>query len=206
MNDLIGALGLHIGRKPTKTVCFVDDVAGPITEADLHRLADADERGVEGTVVLKKLRSKHHLLAKLLAGGAGETEAGIVAGYAPAHVSVLKSDPMFRELLAFYSAGVQERYYDMHESLAALSSDALEELRDKLDESPEEFSVGQLLEVVKMGADRTGFGPSQKTQVDVTVGVSDRLRKARERVAAAALEHDERAAPRDITPPESDDA
>jgi len=204
MTDLHSALGLRLTNKPSKRL-LLEEVAGPITEADLIRLAEADTRGVEGAAAIKKLRSKHHLLAKLLAGGAGETEAGIVAGYVPSRVSVLKADPMFQELMAFYSQGVRERYYDMHEGLAALSADALEELRDKLEESPEDFSVGQLLEVVKMGADRTGFGPSQKTQVDVTVGVSDKLRRARERVTAAALEQHQRLELRDVTP-ESGDA
>ena len=41
-----------------------------------------------------------------------------------------------------------------------------------------------------LSADRTGFGPSQKTEVNVKVGLADRLAQARERILLA----------RDVTP------
>lgn len=133
---------------------------------------------------LKRISDRHHALARNLAGGMPEGEAAIVCGYDLSRVSILKADPTFQELLAFYRKDAQNAYRGMHDRLAGISLDALDVLQERLEEDNTQFSIGQLIEVVKVGADRTGHGPqSQQTNVNVNVDIATRLEAARKRVA-----------------------
>lgn len=143
----------------------------------------ATERGVE-PAPLKRLGERHHALAKLLAQGTAPGEAAVVTGLSASRVSILKADPTFQDLVAFYREKVDAAYVDMHSTLAGLSLDAAQELRERLEEEPEKISVGQLLEITKLGADRTGFGPKSTQDVNVNVGLADRMQAARERAEA----------------------
>lgn len=154
-----------------------------LDSADIALLAE--EKGSKAAP-LKRLSERHHSLARCLASGMAEGDAAINCGYVPSRVSILKADPAFQELLAFYRHDVNSKYLDMHGVLAGMSLDAAMELRDRLESDIEaeekKISVGQLLELVKVGADRTGFGP-QSSQVNVNVDLAGRLQAARERVA-----------------------
>lgn len=145
----------------------------------------AEEKGSKAPA-LKRLSERHHALARCLAGGMAEAEAAITCGYVLSRVSILKADPAFQELLTFYRADVESKYLDMHGVLAGLSLDAAMELRERLEEDAQadekKIGVGQLIELTKLGADRTGFGP-QSSQVNVNVDLAGRLQAARERVA-----------------------
>lgn len=133
---------------------------------------------------LKRISERHHALARNLASGMPEGEAAIVCGYDLSRVSILKSDPTFKELLTFYRKDVQNAYRGMHDRLFGVSMDALDELSNRLEDTPDTLSVGQLIELTKMGADRTGFGPqSSQTNVNVNVDLAGRLEAARKRVA-----------------------
>ena len=159
--------------------------AGPLTDADLAALALPRDSKPPALV---RLSQRHHALARVLASGTGPGEAAIICGYDISRVSILQSDPTFQELLKFYSAQVDAQYANLHESLSALSVDAAEELRDRLENNPADLSTGALIDIVKMSADRTGFGPQTKSEVSVVVGMADRLRLARERVANRQIE------------------
>lgn len=153
----------------------------PLREDDLALLNTE-----KGSVAppLKRLSDRHHSLARAIASGMKPGEAGIVYGYSASRVSILCADPSFKELVRFYSEKKDVEFAEMHERLAGLSVDALEELRQRLEENPEEFSNGLLLDMVTKLADRTGHGPSStSTQVNVNMNLAGRLQAARERVA-----------------------
>jgi len=165
-----------------------------LDEGDVALLAD--ERGVKAPA-LKRLSERHHALARCLASGMEPGDAAITCGYVTSRVSILQADPAFQELLAFYRQSVDTKYLDMHGVLAGLSLDAAMELRERLETDIEaeekKVSVGQLIELTKLGADRTGFGP-QSSQVNVNVDLAGRLQAARERVALRRLPPQEDAA------------
>lgn len=154
-----------------------------LTSEDLVTLMDG-EKGSQAPA-LKRISERHHALARLLAGGTPPGEAALIAGYDNSRVSILQNDPAFNELVEFYREDITRELRGLHERMYGLALDAADVLQDRLEDEPEKVSVGQLLEVLKIGADRTGFGPSsQTTNVNVNVDLANRLEAARKRVKA----------------------
>lgn len=153
--------------------------AGDLTPADLALLAS--ERGIKPTG-LKVLRERHHALARCLASGMTNTEASIITGYDPSRISVLKGDTAFQGLIEDYKsigAGVTA---DFVERANILALTVVNSLIEDVENEDKPLSVPTKLEIAKFAADRTGNGPSTKTQnVNVNVNLGDRLRAARER-------------------------
>lgn len=179
-------LGLDVVRTRGRAPAPLEfEVLGGMTADDVAALALPRNTAPPA---LNRLTQRHHALARNLAAGMSASEAALVCGYDISRVSILQSDPTFKELLRFYSANVDAQYANLHESLSALSVDAAEELRRRLEETPDDVSTSALIEIVKTSADRTGFGPQSKSEVSVTVGMADRLRLARERVAQRQIE------------------
>lgn len=154
---------------------------------------DLTARDVEATQLpravtatpLKRLKDRHHSLARYLAAGMPEGHAALICGYDVSRVSVLKADPSFRELLVFYSNRQAEQFDSLGDKLSTIAGESAQLLIEKLEEDPESVSVGQLIELTKLGADRTGYGPqSSATNLNVNVGVADKLGEARKRIEA----------------------
>jgi hypothetical protein len=158
-------------------------VVRELDRADLVLLAT--EKGSTSNAV-KRLTERHHALARNIASGMAIGEAAVLQGYSISRVSILQTDPAFKELLNFYREDVQRPYRDLHTRLAGLSMDAAEELSNRLEEEPDKVSIGQLMEITKLGADRTGHGP-QATNLNVNVDLAGRLEAARKRVALRKL-------------------
>jgi hypothetical protein len=159
-----------------------------LTVADIALLET--ERGIKPPII-KKLRDSHHSLARSLAAGMRPAEASMVTGYSLSRISILQADPTFQELLAFYRENTDAIYTDVHERMSTLSMEALEELRERLHDTPEQLSPMSLLEIVKTLSDRTGHGPSSKSTVlSVNVDLAGRLERARARLAKREDEDD----------------
>lgn len=158
----------------------------PLTEDDRETLAQA--KGTMGTEAPKvaRLTQRHHRLARTLAEGTSPGQAAIMCDFSPSRVSILQNDPSFAALVAHYAAQVDATYLSLHDRLSELASDAAALLRDKMEDSPEAFEVGELMGIVKLGADRTGHGPSSTTKHEIGDKLSERINAARARRAAAA--------------------
>lgn len=155
-------------------------VVRALAPSDLELLSESRENP---PTTLKRLSERHHALARALASGMGTGEAAVTCGYMAPRVSMLQNDPAFQELVAFYRRDLDAVYIGLHERLAAVSADALAEISERLETAPEDIGLGSLIEISKMGADRTGHGPqTQSLNLNVNVGVADRLKLARERV------------------------
>lgn len=153
--------------------------------ADLALLAS--ERGIAPKPIAK-LRDRHHALARCLAQGMSNAAASAITGYDPSRISILKADPTFKELVAQYTSIEDGLLADFTERATNLSLSAMNEIADRLEEAPEEFSVPTLLEIVKTTADRTGHAPiSKNINVNVAAGMGDRLAAARRRMQQARL-------------------
>lgn len=180
MADLLAGLDLNVvGRTAAPLLA---NVVGELTKEDLEALQTEGATKAPG---IKKLRERHHALAKALVDGIPDGEAGIICGYTPSRVSILKADPTFQELLKFYEVSKHDRYLELHDKIANLGEDVVDEITERLEEAPEEISIGQLIEISKMALDRSGHGPSTTSNVNVKVGLAEKLATARSR----ALEH-----------------
>lgn len=170
------------GRAP---IALQPDVVRPLRREDLALLSS--EKGVKAPPIAK-LRARHHTLARLLAQGTPIVDCMAITGYERSRISILQGDPTFVELVTYYANLVEEKYLDTHARLGELTTNALEELNERFENAPQEFSVGQLTELVKLGADRTGHGPTSTQNTNVNVNFANRLEEARKRVALRTLE------------------
>jgi len=187
MDDFGLGLNLRIGGAPKAPLTF--DIERPLELADLEQL---EERRGSVAIPIKKLRERHHALAKCLAQGMPDGDAGLICGYTVSRVSILKADTSFRELILFYQDAGAERFIDAKIALQELGLDALEDIRELMDNPEQELPLGDLLAIAKLTLDRSGFGPSTKTQVDVKFGLAERMSQAQERLTRM----------RDVTPDE----
>lgn len=117
------------------------------------------------------------------------TEAGLCTGYTGSRISILRGDPSFENLIEFYKADRGAEVLDLQQKFTALAKDATTEIQERLELEPEKFATAELLDVVKLAADRSGNGPQSKTtNLNVNVNLGDRMKAARERVSAPARE------------------
>lgn len=188
------ALGLRTTGRAAKA--FTVEVERELNLEDLMDEAFDGPRATTKPKPIAAMRERHHALARLIAEGTSPGEAGVRTRYSGAHVSVLLSDPAFQDLVEHYRAMKDDQYVDFHKKLGELGVDAAHLLQERLEDedASKEFSNAALMGLVTIAADRTGFGPSQKTEVNVKVGLADRLMEARKRQAAMI----------DITPKETD--
>src|SRR6185312_8434766 len=91
----------------------------------------------------------------------------------------LKRSPAFAELMAHYSAEVQDQFAGFVERAGELSERLVDELSTRLDEKPETFSINQILEAVKTLADRSGNAPvARSLNVNTNVDLGTKLARA----------------------------
>jgi len=164
----------------------------PLTFSEGRALTPADlampRVGVSSPSTLQRLRSRHHALAKALAQGMRPGIAAATYGYSASRVSILAGDPAFRELVEHYRKEADFDYARMQERLTGIAVEAMDEIERRLEEAPEKIKTKELKELVELGTDRTGHGPRSQQDVNVNVGFADRLREARKRIEAKAIE------------------
>lgn len=132
---------------------------------------------------IKSIRHTHHRLAQMLAIGVNEGVAAKLCNYSITRVSILKSDPAFKELLAYYADNAEDQWADFVSTAANLSMDFLQELQRQLDETPEKFTPSSVMAAIQLLADRTGHAPvSKSVNINVNTDVAQRLRSAQERL------------------------
>lgn len=169
------------GRAPAANGSLVRD----LTEADLHALHTA-KLNVPPKLI-SRIRNTHHALARLVAAGVRNEEISRITGFSPSWISTLSNqDPAFKNLVEYYREQVasefSEVHISLHERLTSVAMLAAEELQERLTNEPESLSPGELNDLVKSAADRTGFGPQTKsTNVNVNIDLAERLEAARKR-------------------------
>lgn len=155
-----------------------------VTEADLGILAVTDRQTVPQPI--KKITERHHMVARLLAAGTKEGEVAALTGFDNARISVLKNSPAMVDLIALYREEVDASFAHVLDHMSGLSKDAILELRERLEEEPEAFSVKELKEVAELALDRTGHGKASTVNQNVNVNLASRLEAARNRAKAIA--------------------
>lgn len=131
---------------------------------------------------LKQLRDSHHSVARYVAQGFSYPDISAMTGYSTSRIAVLVSDPAFKELVSFYRENTREAMKRLDERLVDATGTALSILQERLEDDPEAFENSDLLTTIKTLADRAGYGPSKTQNVNVNVGMAERIKAARNRV------------------------
>jgi len=85
----------------------------------------------------------------LITQGLDLAEVAEITGYAPGTLRSLQQDPAFAELLAYYATGDRETHEDVLAQMASLGRSALNELLERLEAAPKEFSRRELMELAE---------------------------------------------------------
>ena len=169
------------------TGVFDCDIARELTAADLATLDQ--ERGSRPPSI-KRLTDMHHWIAQLVSRGEAGYSIALATGYSQSRISILKGDPTFQELVAHYQAEVsevhKEFYVNTQAKIAALHNDTLDYLHDRVTEAHQTmdptFQIRDALDIAKYSADRSGFGPSTKSQsLNLNVDIAGQLEAGRRR-------------------------
>ena len=174
-------LDLEIGAGRRSQPVVISDV-WELDEIELQRVAVMPRESTVGQ--LKRISDRHHALARLIAGGTSEAEASLITGYVSSRISILKQSPAFQELVEFYREKTEEKFLTFYDHLAGVATDAVLELRERLEDTPEDFSNKELLTIVNDMADRTGHPRQKDVNTTVNVNLGDRLAAARRRAQA----------------------
>lgn len=157
------------------------EVLGGVDVNDLVERTTAELQTSEAPSIAR-LRQIHHEIARLLASGLTETEVAASTGYSLSRISILKGDPSFKELLAYYAARSEEQFLDVRKRLAILGTDAVAELQDRLDYKPDSLTNTQLIEITKTTLDRAGFSPVSKSENVQVLLTGDELEKLKQNI------------------------
>ena len=170
LTDLVGDLEMCSPPLAPRRIASAEYVRD-LTEADVGALAL--NRGTKPKSLVR-IHASHHALARCLASGMKRNQAALITGYSPDRISALQADESFIALVADYRIENKSIVADLAERMANLSLDAIELLQERLHESPTEFSVPVLLDVVRAFADRTGHGPGSEINHRVNGDFVDR--------------------------------
>jgi hypothetical protein len=162
------------------------EVLREMTVADLALLGR--DRGVRAAP-LRRLTDMHHSIARLVAQGEAGYAIALATGYSESRISILKADPMFRELVAAKRAEVQDIHHEyhakLHAKMVAIGMDALEDLHEDLLEG--RMDVRDKRETARDMLDRVGLGPQSYSQsLNVSVDYATQIAEGRQRAQELA--------------------
>ena len=183
-------LDLEQGGKKRPGRPAIDLEVVEVGELTVEDLAALTSGGGLKAIPIKKLSERHHALARSMAAGMGQREAAYQHAYTPTRVGMLMRDTAFIELVEHYRTIPDAMYADLHERLSGMSIDAADEITRRMEDDANreegkepKISLGQLLDSMVVGADRTGFGPATKsTHLHIHANLAEKLEAARKRV------------------------
>lgn len=170
----------RVGKLPA----VLDVRALEVGEVEAHTARETGEKATP----LQRLSARHHDLARSLAMGMKPSEAAFKVGLSVSRVSILQADPTFKELVDRYKLDVEAAFMGMNERMAALGTDMVSTLEERLEADPDQFTTDELLRGTQIFADRTGHAPKRVEEKHHFINFGDRLSEARQRVKALAIE------------------
>lgn len=131
------------GRKGVTPITIEIDRA--LVPQDLAALEAGDTPAKpQGGISLTSIRHSHHQIAKLLVSATELAEISLLTGYSPAWISTLKTDPAFKELLAYYEQQKELQFIDVLDRMKNFGLSVLDELQRRFDEDPADFKKSEL--------------------------------------------------------------
>lgn len=159
MNDLaLDFTGIEVQKIIT---CTIEGIVEP---ADLAQLlvAPTPPTATGAPTDLKKLRERHHSVARLMASGLQQTIVCEITGYTDAYLSTLLNAPSMQELIEYYRASQNNAAEAIAERLRSAGMSAVDILVERMEADECELDNNELLGLAKLGLDRSGHGPQSK--------------------------------------------
>lgn len=144
-------------------------VEGILEESDLRELmlgveaAAGEPTDEDDPSDLKKVRERHHSVARMIAGGLNQRMVSQLCGYTEGYLSILLNNPAMQELIELYRIQTGAAQAVAIEKLRTVGMKALESLEEDLDAGT--LSKQEKLGLAKLGLDRGELGPSSKSHV-----------------------------------------
>jgi hypothetical protein len=162
--DLKSLVPVNRGR-PSVNIPPVMTYTRDLTSEDLFMLANAPTRPLSETMPqLQNLRATHHALARLVAQGKTAAECSAVTGHTLVRIyNLTNHDEGFKDLVQHYKAIEQQIFVDVTERLANLGLATIEELQERLEVKPGQFSNNDLFKMAELALDRSGSSPKPGT-------------------------------------------
>lgn len=145
---------------------FTVDCGSELTGEDYRKEASAREGTPSRTHIprLSKIRTIHHQLAIMLAGGTKDIDAARTLGMTAQRIYQLKLDPAFQELLESYKSASIKDTLDAQMRCLGLGTLAMEQLMDQLLEDSGELAPALLLKISTEMLDRAGYSPAAQAK------------------------------------------
>ena len=110
----------------------------------------------------ENVRVRHHAIARLIAAGRRKSEIHQIMGVSQGTLSILERSPAFQALVLEYMNMMDKQSIESYTRLKIVGNLRLDELTDRLTTAPKSIKTSEVLELVKLAADRTGMGPTSK--------------------------------------------
>lgn len=156
LSQIIIPEGLQV--RPTMTTCTIE---GSLEVEDLRQLIGSPHDAIaddEDPSDLKKIREKHHHVARLIADGLTQRLVSQICGYTEGYISILLNSPAMIELVELYRIQSGKAVQLATEKLKTVGLKAIEKLDERLDR--DELDNNELIGAAKLGLDRGGHGPT----------------------------------------------
>ena len=169
-----------------------------IVPGDIEALRNPPQ--LEQVEPIQQLRHQHHMLARLLAEGRSTTESAEITGYSVTYISRLQTqDRAFKELIKYYKEQVHEAFVNVHERLAGLGLNTVEELQERLADKPASFTHRELMELAELCFDRSGYGPTSTNKSVVALLTGDDIARLKSEISSRSLGTVQQLSPSDLS-------
>lgn len=145
------------------------EVIRTLTAEDIVALANNPELVPQEPT--QKLRAVHHRMAMLLSEGKSISEVAAITSYTTARIGQLQKDPGFQNLMGYYHDQLITAHMEdairLQGKLVDIAEMAADEIVERLDdaETIKKVPLGELRNLMTMGADRTVAPPKSTTTV-----------------------------------------
>ena len=146
--DFLESLELNDDGREVTTLSA--SIVRPLTEEDLPQVLASPVKETPKQR-LHRITNSHHKLAQLLSiGSMSDTQISAITGYSLSYISIMKGDPAFQELMAYYAENQEAILVDTMERMRTLGLMSLEELQARLIEEPDAWTKKELMDLAEM--------------------------------------------------------
>lgn len=161
-----------MGSVPKIVTCTIEGVLEPedlaaLVSGPVEGATPAVPKEVEDPTNLKKIRERHHGVARNIAAGMSQSLVASMCGYTDSYLSILLNNPAMQELVGLYRQQHNSSAVLIAEGLRSVGMKAVERIAERLDEEGEGAvtDIHELTAIAKLGLDRSGHGPASTTTV-----------------------------------------